>query len=251
MQLVRDDTTVGLYQPTERILSVLDRQTDTAVCWVADADGLPYWEQGAPLRHVLHWWMQARGLQLAHAACIGTPKGGVLLVGRGGSGKSTTALASLRAGLRYVGDDYLLVETGPKVTAYSMYNSAKLHVEQMNRFPDLIDRPIAYAEHGQEKVLAFMHERYPDQTVDSLEVRGVLVPTVIGTGHTRLEQLSRAQALAALAPSTVMQLPGAGNGAMAIMGAVLRAVPCRRILLGPDLKEASDVIAAFIEEEAK
>jgi hypothetical protein len=38
---------------------------------------------------------------------------------------------------------------------------------------------------------------------------------------------------------------------MAIMGAVLRAVPCRRILLGPDLKEASDVIAAFIEEEAK
>ena len=250
MQLVRDDTTIGLYQPTERILSMLDRAHDEAICWVGEAKTLPYWEHGAPLRHLLHWWMSERGLQLTHAACIGNDRGGVLLVGRGGSGKSTTALASLRAGLDYVGDDYLLVQVGSGVIAHSLYNTAKLHQDQAERFPDLIDRPIAYAESGQEKVLAFMHERYPARTVPRLDVLGVLLPTVVGTGPTRLEQVSRAEALAAIAPSTVMQLPGAGRDAMAVMATVLRTVPCHRLLLGPDLRQVTETIRTYIDERA-
>ena len=44
------------------------------------------------MRALFHWIMEDRGRALVHAAAVGRSDGGLLIVGRGGSGKSTTAL---------------------------------------------------------------------------------------------------------------------------------------------------------------
>jgi hypothetical protein len=245
MELFRSRATVGLHQPVERILSVLDRRSDTAVWWTPDAQALPYWERGAPLLRVLHWWMSEHGRQVVHGATVGTGDGGVLLVGPGGSGKSSTALASLQSGLRYVGDDYVLVEVGPPVVSHSLYNSAKLHPGQAERFPSLLGQARAQNE---EKVLAFMDECLPDRMVSSLPLLAVMVPKVVGTTRTTFEPMSRAQGLSAVAPSTILQLQGAGEGTLTTLASLLRAVPCYRLALGTDLGEIPKVLRGLIED---
>src|SRR3982751_932901 len=110
------------FQHGSGAVSFLDKERDLGIFWVPDP-GVPYWENGSPLRTILHWWLLSQGLQLVHAAAVGNSTGGVLIGGKGGSGKSTTALACLQSDLSYVGDDYTLLglDSGPVV--HSLYNS--------------------------------------------------------------------------------------------------------------------------------
>ena len=94
-------------------LSMYEAPPGRAVYWVLDAARVPYYESGAPLRTILHWWLGRRGRQVLHAGAVGAAAGGALLVGKGGSGKSTTAAACLGTTLRYAGDDYCAVRLSP------------------------------------------------------------------------------------------------------------------------------------------
>ena len=80
-------------------LMLWDAERRMACCWFADIDGVTRWDRAAPLRTALHFALAAPGRQLVHAACVGVDGRGVLLAGPGGSGKSTTTLACLRAGM--------------------------------------------------------------------------------------------------------------------------------------------------------
>ena len=90
-------------------LSILHKEQGVAVFWISDAASLPYYESAKPFRTILHWWMESRKEQLVHASAVGTPDGGVLMVGAGGAGKSTSALACLESDLKYLGDDHCLL----------------------------------------------------------------------------------------------------------------------------------------------
>src|SRR5262249_55670783 len=85
-------------------LHVLDLAANEALFWVRSGERVPPAEAGAPLRTIFQLWAATRGLVLVHAASVGRPDGGVLLVGKAGAGKSTSALACLRSPLLYLGD---------------------------------------------------------------------------------------------------------------------------------------------------
>jgi hypothetical protein len=51
-------------------LNLLDLERRTGMFWVRSAEGLPYWTAASPLRSLLHWWMEANGHQLLHAAAV-------------------------------------------------------------------------------------------------------------------------------------------------------------------------------------
>jgi hypothetical protein len=95
----------GVYAPGLETLSVLDSEKGAAWHRVADAYEQPYWDQACPIRQILFWWLASRNYLQVHGAAVGTPKAGALVVGKGGSGKSTVALSSLGTGLLYGGDD--------------------------------------------------------------------------------------------------------------------------------------------------
>ena len=106
-------------------VSVFDRLTRTGSWWVKGSGALPYWTKASPLRSLFHWWMEMNGKQLLHAAAVGTPQGAVLITGKGGVGKSTTALSAIRRGLRYAGDDYVIAGLKPEPAVYSLYRDRK------------------------------------------------------------------------------------------------------------------------------
>jgi hypothetical protein len=238
----------GVFQPRIQALSILDLGIDHAWYWVADPLGLPYWERAAPIRHILHWWMATRGHQKAHSAAVGTPEGGVLLVGKGGSGKSTSSLISLVSDLRYAGDDYTMVSLEPRPWVHSLFSSGKVEPHNLSRLPHL--RP-ALSNAGQletEKALVFIDQHFPDRPIDGFPLRAIMLPRITGERHTRAVPTSGAAALAALAPSTVFQLAGAGREALQLMAGLAREVPAYVLELGRDVSEIPRVILDLLDQ---
>jgi hypothetical protein len=238
----------GVFQPGMEALSVVDLGADRAWYWVADPSVLPYWERAAPIRQILHWWMATRGHQQVHGGGVGTPDGGVLLVGKGGSGKSTCSLVSLMSELRYAGDDYTMVSLEPRPWLHSLFSSGKVHPANLWRVPHL-EPAVSNAEHlATEKAVVFVDQDFPDRPIDGFPLRAIVLPTITGGPHTRVLPTSRAAALAALAPSTVFQLHTAGSEALQYMAQLVRRVPAYVLELGTDVSEIPGVILALLDQ---
>jgi hypothetical protein len=230
----------------DELFSLLDLARNLAVYWCRDVAHLPLWERGAPLRSILHWWLRARGLQLVHAAAVGTPNGAVLLAGKGGSGKSTTALTSLNDGLLYLSDDYSLVQLDPAPTVHSIYNTAKVRPDNLERVPHLRDAVVNRDALGSEKALFFVHRQFPERIVRRLPIRAILLPRVTGLPDTTIESASPRDSLAALSLSTLHQLAGSGRELLQTIARLVAAVPSHHLHLGTDLAQIPTALAAVV-----
>lgn len=233
------------------MLSMLDKERDLGVLWIRDAARLPYYVSGAPLLMILHWWVQDQGLLLVHAGAVGTPKGGVLFGGKGGSGKSTTALACLGSKLLYASDDYCLLSAHPPHHApyvSSLYNTAKLDAGAMQRFPRLAASVCNRKSLDTEKALLFLHENYREKIVRGFPIRAILLPKISGRRNTALKPISAVSGLKSLAPSTIFQLSGAGHSEFQSLARIVKQVPCYSLELGTDISTIPDVILGLLSK---
>lgn len=243
------DRFFSIFNVGSHLLSVLDRQENIALYWTEDAQALPYWDRGSPLRGIINWWMSQKNLQFVHAGAVGTEQGAVLLAGKGGSGKSSTALSCLNSDLLYASDDYCLVETDPKPMVYSLYNTAKLKgKEDLARFPHLAPLFNNLDRLDQEKAMIFVREHFPEKIINQLPLKAVLVPRVTGKPDTKISPTSAMVALKALAPSTIFQLPKTGQSAFARMSRLVRQVPAYCLELGTDIPQIPQTIAQLLSE---
>jgi hypothetical protein len=210
--LVRGSSPEGVsavYEAGSGALTLFDSRSSQILYRVPDINGIPWWERAAPLRPALHFGLAGSTSHLVHAGAVGIRgRGGVLLAGSGGSGKTTLALSAVEHGLGYVGDDYVLLEDG---VAWNLYRTAKLD-----------NGP------GREKTVLEIDRR---DLVEALPVRAVVVP-VIGAGRVRLTRISAGDALLALAPSTAFQIPFDRGVVLATLAELVRRVPSYRLLLG-------------------
>jgi len=230
------------------MLSLLDLRENLGIFWIADSRGIPWYETGAPLRTLLYWWFSRHGRQMVHGGAIGTEAGGILLGGKGSSGKSTTALATLDSSLLYAGDDYTLVSTEPQPFVYSLYNTAKVKGEaDLKRFSWMASR-ICNADRigpDAEKPMMFLHEHRPEKIISGFPLKAVVLPRFIpGNEKCKVVPVSPASALKAIAQSSITQLTGADSDALRRMSRLVNRMPCYLVGLGEDL---NDIPKAMLE----
>ena len=235
-----------LYLPALDSTWWIDRQDRLAIYWTRDASSVPIAARSSPLLTLWAWWLDESGVQLTHAAAVGGANGAALLVGPGGSGKSTTALGCLRSSLRYLADDYCLVDSSPEPVVHSLYNSGKVGVRDEARFGWL--RP-AWAAQDVEKALYFLYPTLEHRLVSELPLRVILVATVTGRPETTLTPVSGMEALRAVAPSTLLQLRVGVDStrAMTRMADVARRLPAYRLGLGTAVDQIPETIARLVE----
>ena len=229
-------------------LSVLDFDARHAWFWTPDPAELLSWDWASPLRAILHWWLGRHGIMQVHGGAVGTPDGGVLVVGRGGSGKSTTTLACLSAGLRYAGDDFVGIQVEPEPWVHSLYSSGKLETHHLERFPALRSAVANPVRRPEEKVILLAATAVPGAPIAGFPLRAVLVPRIVGEEpDTHVVPTSRAAALAALAPSTIFQLHPPHPEGLAFMATLVRQVPCFSLELGSDVQRIPRAILTLLE----
>ena len=233
-------------QPDASLLSMLDAERQTAIYWMRDPRDMPLYEKAAPLLRIINWWQRSRGMQVIHGAAVGTPQSGVILAGESGSGKSTTALACLQAGLGYIADDYCLLAPEPVPTVFSMYNSGKTHAHDLEKLPSLESYVSNPEQLPGEKALYFFQQHLSDKLIRSFPLRAILIPRITAAYDTTLQPAPPSAGVISLAPSTMSQLPGSNRGTIQIIAQVSRRVPIYYLELGTDSAQIPRTISNLI-----
>ncbi|MEM7167641.1 MAG: hypothetical protein AAF581_19465 [Planctomycetota bacterium] len=217
--------------------SFLDHKTHNAYFWTPSINTLPAYERAAPFRLLLHWWLRSDESYLIHAGVVGSEDGGVLIGGRGGSGKSTTCLAAASAGLTYLSDDYVAVTVQPSPTAYSLYASAKLNDDSLARFPQFTNHVVNPDRNAglDEKAIVFLGGDTGTTVAPQLPLVAVVLPTIQNVAEPCLQVARPIQALQGLGPSTLLQMPGTTPAEFQVVAELARALPCYQLVLAPEL----------------
>jgi len=231
-------------------LSMVDFESRKAVLWLRDHKNIPYWEQSAPLKSIMHVWMHRHGFEWIHGGAVGLPSGGALLVGPSGAGKSSSALACLHSALSYAGDDHCLVGFAEQPMVYSLYNSAKTHRKDLASFPFL--RPlVTNPDDGPDarmwgKALCFMNEGYADKMISGFPLKVLLLARVTGERDTRIVPASAGQALRVIAPEVMMKWPTRARASFANLTKLFRQVPCYSLEVGTDRAQIPQAILEIL-----
>jgi hypothetical protein len=238
------------YRPQLRTLSMFDSEANTAWHWVEDAFRQPPAEQACPIRQILFWWLASREYLQLHGAAVGTPEGGVLVAGQPGSGKSTVALACVGSELLYAGDDYVAAALEPRPHVASLYNSAKVEPEHIRQgLPHLAPLLAGSDLFEGEKAVVYVHEHLPGATTTGFGLDAIVVPRFDpGLGTPRFVEISRAEAFAALGPSTIVQLHTGGKRELAEMSSLVARLPCYALAFGPDLQAIPAAMSALVSD---
>ncbi len=226
--------------------SLFDLETQTALYWTEDAARLPYYERGSPLRMILSWWLQARGYQYVHGAALGDGVGGALLLGAGGSGKSTAALACLGGDLQYLADDYCAMRVEPSPRLYSLYRTVKLPG------PEDIARcsaanPLVSNESFEQsqKTMAFLE---PAHLRQETPLKAVVLVSHGDQEQATYARVSGSAVLRQALPWTMLQLPNAGPVTARLFKALAQTVPCYRLTTGTDLTQIPNALRSILGE---
>jgi hypothetical protein len=227
------------------ILQAFDKKRDLALYWIKDRQKTPWWVGTSPLLFILHWWMRTRGHQLTHAAVVGYPQGGVLIAGKSGAGKSTTALSCMRAGMKYVSEDYCLLSDLPDIRAYSLYNSAKIKEETLRLFPEFC-KYIENSERPKEDKAFFFHQKFqPENILTSCPLKALITLQIEEAKDSWLEPIWPIDAMAALSGTTLWQLTHTGPAVFQHLKRVAENLPCYKLHLGSDLMQAPKLLMSL------
>jgi hypothetical protein len=208
-----------------------DRATGNGVATLPGPMEIPPWESGSPFRLFLHWAYAAANMRLTHAATLGLGGYGALIVGASGSGKSSTALAGLVNGLDSVGDDYVLIEQGPRVFAHAVFTLFKQDREGFRRAGAARSEVDAAKLNWHGKVELEAAKLSPKGLSDRIEIGAVLIPEVARLQRTSIEPSTARQAALSLAPSGVFQLPGDAIDGFGFLANLVRRLPAFRVRL--------------------
>ena len=231
-------------------VNVFDRDRRTGIYWVQNADVLPYWVLASPLRTLFHWWMEQNGCQLVHAAAVGVDDRALLIVGKGGLGKSSTALTCLEAGLEFMGDDYVIVRHEPTPMVYGLYATAKLNPWDTDRFEAL--RPFLARQDvpADEKAVLFLHPHFGARLRSEMPLEAIAVPQVVDRDETLLTHEAASVVQQAATFTTMSQLPYAGDHTHRLFASLCAKLPGHRIELGRDRARMSAAIVNFLRDRS-
>ncbi len=236
------------YSHDWRLWQILDIETGTGLQWMADDDALPPWDRGAPLRTFLHWAYGRRGMRLAHAGTLGLDGEGILLTGRGGSGKSGTVTGGVLGGFESVGDDYVLIaNSGSDLVAHCLFPTLKQDRDGLARL-GLADKLAGRPANWQDKIEFSARDIGIVELADTLRIRGIVVAQLGDRSETRVSEISGARAMMSLAPTGLFQMPADRDSGVAFYAEMVRKLPCRLIELGSDPAGVNGAIGAIIRE---
>lgn len=232
--------------------SLLDTSRREAFFWVPHSGHISCADYAAPLRIIFSWWLKSQGLQMLHAAAVGTPQGGVLLAGKGGSGKSSTALACLESDLGYAADDYVVLSPTTPYKVYSLYNSGRWDRHGAQSFSYPMSKWVGPLSCEKEKAHLFVMEIFPEKILKEFPLLALLFPEIQKENvRARFSRIAPAEALRRLAPSTLLQLAESRGEGFDAMADLVKRIPAYSFGLSTDKAVLPRLISEFISEQLK
>lgn len=207
------------------------------------------------MRTIFHWWMERCGCQLVHGAGVARRLAdgqgrALLLVGKGGVGKSSTALTCLEQGLGFLGDDYVIVRPGKLPMIYSLYATAKLNRADVDRYPGYREHLYREPTGADEKAVVMLYPAFADQLCREMPLAAMAMPRVVDRETTTFLAESASVLQQAATFTTMAQLPYAGDASHQAIARLCASIDGYRIELGRDKAGVAQAIATCLDAAA-
>lgn len=176
--------------------------------------------------------LKRRGRYAVHAAGAAVGGRAALFAGPAGAGKSTLALACVRDGLAFLGDDVLFLEdAGGGLTVHAFPDEIDVADPTLAFFPDL-----ARALAGTPSPAGWPKRPVQPERHGALEIAWESEPAVLlfprVAEATALSPVSAADALVALVPNVIRTETAASQRHLDALGALARSCPAFRLEVG-------------------
>lgn len=241
----------GVYIGGEESLNFYDKSTKTGFFWTQDVTKVPTSVLGAPFRTIFHWFLEESKIHLVHGAVVGENGKSLLLTAKSGSGKSTSAISCILDGMDYLSDDYIAIEDSTsKIITHNIYHSAKVTKDGLKIFPEL--EKIVFNKNfpDREKAVMIMSDIFPNQVKKQSELRAILIPKITG-GNTQIVKASKIEAILAIAPTTLLQLPLSPTNNLTHFKQIIEKIPCYFLELGVDIRGIPEILKKFLNTKDK
>lgn len=227
-------------------VSIAELDRGIFVCWLRGSSYVTGCLPVKPLSNLIHWRMTPRKYQLIHAAAVGDERGAVLLVGPRQSGKSTTSLNLLTAGMGYLGDDYVMVgpaTRGDGLSVFSIYSRARIQKlpAALKSKQELADTTSFY----DRKFAIQLYPFFADQIVLEAPLKALICP-YFGQKAGALVSVAKSHAFARALP-TLAYLPGQEKITMANISDCVFRLPCYSLELADDFDATAAAIKQFLD----
>jgi hypothetical protein len=229
------------YSERQKNISILKLPENCAYHLLAPEYEISQGEMGAPFCRILRWWFREKGIQLIHGAVVGSGLKGVLVPGRGGSGKSTISISCLEAGLSFLSEDFCLLELSSSIKAYSLYSSAKLFTKDIGLDSALMED--LEVDTKTKKSLFFIDR---SRVQNEMSIEAIFLPVIQPSTQSKLIKISPFEALREIATSTLFQMKGSQSHDFHAIENLVKRVPCYKLNMGSDLRIATEVIRGFL-----
>lgn len=206
LTLEDDGQVIAFYDFTHEILRVYDFRQKCAAIICRDDYQFSEWELHSPFKEFWHIWALKNNALLIHSGVICAENKAILLPGAGGSGKSTTVISALEAGLSTTGDDYnLLMQKAGDYVLCPLYCNLKIKLPTQFHF-NILDKwqfvNLTYAKkriYYPEISSAIWQRKFP-KLVSLLSLK-------IGHDRAQIREIRKIEMLNKLAISSALQTP--------------------------------------------
>lgn len=229
------------YVLTQRRGSVmlLDRRENNITGCVRGWSTLYQDERVRPFHRLLSIWLDDRNIQFIHAALVAQNGKGLLFVGKGGSGKSTSAITCYLGGMEFLSDDYVALEAASNgnFVGHSLYGT--FLADRMDRFPAFSHVAMRPNYPFEEKEGVFVQDLPDSRLAANAKIAAIILPRVVDRPDIALSRVKPMEALRAAAPSSLWILPNSANSSLEKLAGLITSVPSFRLELGRDMDQVA------------
>lgn len=235
------------YNHTSGVLNIINLNTNIGLFWIRCHSELPIYEKTTALKNLMNWWFTQQNGYIIHAAAIGIEDKGILIGGRGRVGKSTTAMACFHQGMKYAGDDYVLLTKEEGYSVYSLYNSIKLENNHISQFFKL-NSDMYSIDPFYKKMVIFLNDVDQSRIATGFQICAVIIPRIQPQTEAELQRISPALAFKEIAPSTIFQQTGSKGKVFKFLAELTKTIPCYQLSLSSDITRIPTLIKEIITE---
>ncbi len=198
-----------------------------------------------PFAKAVFLWAQKHVLLMLHAAAVGIDGRGILIVGHGGTGKSTLTCSCLADGFDFVSDDYcLLAATGSRIV-YPVYTNVSLNPDSLAKLP--MFKPFEILPMQGEKPSFVVGEA---RIKPSLAVEAIILPQITDWTEPEIKPDKTSKALGQVVYSTTKQLGRfQDTGFVRKLSQRLLGMPVYRFCLTKNLQKNCQYLKKWIQED--
>ena len=233
-------------------VSCLDRQHRHILASIGWGDRISNYERAKPFARLLLEWHNDQDIQMIHAALVARHDRGALVVGKRGAGKSTFALACISEGLDYVSEDFVGLEcrSDNSFVGHGLYNSVFLETKSLARFGAIIPYGIESKFSLEEKSVVILSQVFPERLKPAVPIKFLALLRVVDAVQPKLRSASKGEALLALGPSSLLQIPNRqlGPGGFVKLAQLVERVPCYWLEIGTELRSIAPSVESLLEE---